>query len=40
MSPVGIHPFDVGSVTKLYVDVDQSFVFGRDDRLIAGGAHG
>jgi glycerol transport system ATP-binding protein len=32
----GIHPFPVGSTARLYVDVDQSFFFGADDRLIAG----
>ena len=34
----GIHPFPVGSTATLYVDVDQSFFFGADDRLIAGSA--
>jgi glycerol transport system ATP-binding protein len=34
----GIHPFPVGSTAKLYVDVDQSFFFGADDKLIAGSA--
>ena len=34
----GIHPFEVGSTARLYVDVDQSFFFDADDRLIAGGA--
>jgi glycerol transport system ATP-binding protein len=34
----GIHPFPVGSTARLYVDVDQSFFFGADDRLIAGRA--
>jgi glycerol transport system ATP-binding protein len=34
----GIHPFPVGSTAKLYVDVDQSFFFDGDDRLIAGSA--
>ena len=34
----GIHPFEVGATAKLYVDVDQSFFFDADDRLIAGGA--
>jgi len=34
----GIHPFPVGSTAKLYVDVDQSFFFGADDKLIVGSA--
>src|SRR5262245_11894870 len=34
----GIHPFPVGSTAKLFVDVDQSFFFGADDKLIAGAA--
>jgi glycerol transport system ATP-binding protein len=34
----GIHPFPVGSTARLYVDVDQSFFFGADDKLIAGSA--
>ncbi|HVR67294.1 MAG TPA: ABC transporter ATP-binding protein [Verrucomicrobiae bacterium] len=34
----GIHPFPVGSTAKLYVDVDQSFFFDADDRLISGSA--
>jgi glycerol transport system ATP-binding protein len=34
----GIHPFPVGSTARLYVDVDQSFFFDADDRLIAGSA--
>jgi glycerol transport system ATP-binding protein len=33
----GIHPFSVGSSAKLYVDVDHSFFFGPDNRLVAGG---
>ncbi len=32
----GIHPFEVGSTAKLRVDVDRSFFFGDDGRLIAG----
>jgi glycerol transport system ATP-binding protein len=36
----GIHPFEVGSLARLYVDVDQSFYFGSDGRLVAGGAYG
>ena len=34
----GIHPFPVGSTAKLYVDVEQSFFFGADGKLIAGSA--
>ena len=34
----GIHPFPVGSTAKLYVDVDQSFFFDADEKLIAGNA--
>lgn len=34
----GIHPFEVGATAKLYVDVDQSFFFDGDNRLI--GAQG
>jgi glycerol transport system ATP-binding protein len=34
----GIHPFEVGSLATLYVDVEQSFFFGPDGALIAGGA--
>ena len=33
----GIHPFEVGSTAKLYVDVDQSFFFDADGRRVAGG---
>ena len=37
----GIHPFEVGSTAKLFVDVDESFFFGTDGRLIvAEGAYG
>ncbi len=32
----GIHPFEVGSTAKLSVDVDRSFFFGDDGRLLAG----
>jgi len=34
----GIHPFPVGSTANFYVDVDQSFFFGADNKLIAGNA--
>jgi glycerol transport system ATP-binding protein len=32
----GIHPFAVGSVARLYVDIDQAYFFGQDGALIAG----
>ncbi len=32
----GIHPFEVGSTAKLYVDVDRSFFFDANDRLVGG----
>jgi glycerol transport system ATP-binding protein len=31
----GIHPFDVGSTAKLYVDIDQSLFFGANNEFIA-----
>lgn len=34
----GIHPFAVGDTAKLFVDVDRSFFFGADDRLVGGEA--
>jgi glycerol transport system ATP-binding protein len=34
----GIHPFEVGSMARLQVDVDKSFFFDGDGRLVAGGA--
>mgnify|MGYP000486111875 CR=1 FL=1 len=36
----GIHPFEVGSMARLYVDMDQSFFFDRDGRFVAGGGYG
>ena len=33
----GIHPFEVGSLARLHVDVDQSFFFDSNHRLVAGG---
>ena len=36
----GIHLFEVGSTARLYVDVDESFFFDEEGRLIAGGALG
>ena len=34
----GIHPFQVGSIARLQVDVDQIFFFGADGALISAGA--
>lgn len=34
----GIHPFEVGATAKLYVDVDQSFFFDGNSRLIGAAA--
>ena len=31
----GIHPYEVGSTAKLYVDIDQSLFFGAKDELVA-----
>jgi glycerol transport system ATP-binding protein len=36
----GIHQFEVGSTARLHVDVDESFFFDGDGRLIAGGSLG
>jgi glycerol transport system ATP-binding protein len=33
----GIHPFEVGSIARLHVDVDKSFFFDGEERLVAGG---
>jgi glycerol transport system ATP-binding protein len=33
----GVHPFDVGSVAKLYVDIDRAFFFDRSHRFTGGG---
>src|SRR5262249_8605792 len=33
----GIHPFQVGSRAKLYVDMDHAFFFDGDGRLVVGG---
>jgi glycerol transport system ATP-binding protein len=33
----GVHPFDVGSVAKLYVDVDRAFFFDSSHRFAGGG---
>jgi glycerol transport system ATP-binding protein len=33
----GIHPFDVGSMAKFYVDVDRAFFFDADGRCVGGG---
>jgi glycerol transport system ATP-binding protein len=32
----GIHPFEVGATARLFVDVEQSFFFDGDNRLIGG----
>lgn len=32
----GIHPFEVGAVAKLYIDVERSFLFGKDRKLVGG----
>jgi glycerol transport system ATP-binding protein len=32
----GIHPFEVGSSARLFVDVEQSFFFDGDNRLVGG----
>jgi len=36
----GIHPFEIGSLARLFVDVDQSFFFDAKGRLVAGGPYG
>jgi glycerol transport system ATP-binding protein len=33
----GIHPFDVGSIAKLYVDIDRAFFFDPSGRFVGGG---
>lgn len=33
----GVHPFEVGETAQLHVDVDRSFFFAEDGRLVAGG---
>jgi glycerol transport system ATP-binding protein len=33
----GIHPFEVGSLARLHVDVDRSYFFGSDGVLVGGG---
>jgi glycerol transport system ATP-binding protein len=33
----GIHPFDVGSIAKLYVDVDRAFFFETSGGFVGGG---
>jgi glycerol transport system ATP-binding protein len=32
----GIYPFDVGANARLYVDVERSFLFAQDGRLVGG----
>ena len=34
----GVHPYAVGATARLYVDVDRSFLFGQDGRLVGGRA--
>jgi glycerol transport system ATP-binding protein len=34
----GIHPFEVGATARLFVDVEQSFFFNGDNRLVGGAA--
>lgn len=34
----GIHPFEVGSTARLFVDVEQSFFFDGSNRLVGGAA--
>jgi glycerol transport system ATP-binding protein len=36
----GIHPFEVGSTARLYVDVGRGFLFDRDNRLVGGSEGG
>jgi glycerol transport system ATP-binding protein len=33
----GVHPFEIGDIARLHVDVDRSFFFADDGRLVAGG---
>lgn len=33
----GVHPFEIGETARLHVDVDKSFFFDGDGRLVAGG---
>lgn len=32
----GVHPFDVGAMARLYIDVGRSFLFGQDGKLVGG----
>ncbi len=34
----GVHPYEVGATARLYIDVDRSFLFGADGRLVGGRA--
>ena len=36
----GIHPFAVGSIARLFVDIDRGLFFADDGRLVGGGDHG
>jgi glycerol transport system ATP-binding protein len=33
----GVHPFEIGETARMHVDVDRSFFFAADGRLVAGG---
>ena len=33
----GVHPFDIGSLAKLYVDIDRAFFFDSSLRFVGGG---
>ena len=32
----GVHPYEVGATARLYVDLDRSFLFAQDGRLVGG----
>ena len=34
----GVHPYEVGATAQLYVDIDRSFLFDADGRLVGGRA--
>lgn len=34
----GVHPYDVGATAQLYVDIDRSFLFDTDGKLVGGAA--
>jgi hypothetical protein len=35
-----VHPFEVGSTARLYVDVARGFLFDRNDNLVGGLSRG